>query len=175
MTEAEQAHCPSPQDVHVLQVWGRTRAAVESLTETVYADVAGTTGLPRSSFEALWFLYFATGHSAPMSALGRELQFSTAGITKLTDRLAASGLLRRTPDATDRRVTLAELTDRGVHAVQEAGLVLAEAVRTRIVAEIGLTQFEELASVLTQLSPGNARCPTTAQRGSPARTPSAAS
>jgi DNA-binding MarR family transcriptional regulator len=167
VTKAEDAHCPSPEDVRVLQMWGRTHAAVESLTETVYADVASRTGLPRSSFEALWFLYFATGRSAPMSALGRELRFSTAGITKLTDRLAGSGLLRRAPDATDRRVTLAELTEQGVQAVEEAGLVLAEAVRTRIVAEIGLAQFEELATLLTRLSPVNARCPSTARGGQP--------
>ena len=139
VTKAEDAHCPSPEDVQVLQMWGRTHAAVESLTETVYADVASRTGLPRSSFEALWFLYFATGRSAPMSALGRELRFSTAGITKLTEQ--------------------------GVQAVEEAGLVLAEAVR--IVGEIGLAQFEELTTLLTRLSPVIARCPSTARRGQP--------
>ncbi len=97
----------------------------------------------------------------------QPLRFSTAGITKLTDRFAGSGLLRRAPDLTDRRVTLAELTEQGVQAVEEAGLVLAEAVRTCIVAEIGLAQFEKLATLLTRLSPVNARCAGTARGGQP--------
>jgi DNA-binding MarR family transcriptional regulator len=159
MMVSKQSHCPSPEDVHLLQVWRDLQTALCGLTDVLLADAGCDIGLTGTSFQALWFLYFTPGRSAPMSALARELRFSTAGVTKLTDRLADSGLIRRMPDANDRRVTLAQLTDDGEAAVTKAAIVLAQSVQTRIVDEIGLPHFEQIARTLSELSPVKQACP----------------
>src|SRR5262245_10576689 len=116
--------CPSADDVRLLEAWSQVQVATKRLAGLLFDDVAADTGLPPSSFQALWFLYLGDGRSAPMSALGRVLGFSTAGVTKLTDRLVDAGLIERTPSAADRRVTLAALTPAGVAQVEAAGSAL---------------------------------------------------
>ena len=48
-----------------------------------------------------------------MSALARELDLGAPALSGLVDRMSSSGLVRRTPDAADRRSFLVALTDRG--------------------------------------------------------------
>ena len=48
-----------------------------------------------------------------MSELGRLLQLEKSNVSNLVDRLEQRGLVVRTRDAHDRRVTYAELTDEG--------------------------------------------------------------
>ena len=48
-----------------------------------------------------------------MSQLSAVLGFSTAGTTKVADRLAEAGMIERGPSAADRRVILVTLTEHG--------------------------------------------------------------
>jgi DNA-binding MarR family transcriptional regulator len=62
--------------------------------------------------------------------------------------LCLRGLLQRAPCQTDRRVIRAVLTDDG-----QAQTTLAEAVRTRIIAETGEEAFTQLTSILARFAP----------------------
>jgi len=55
-------------------------------------------------------------HAAPLHALRDCLGSSAANVTKLVDALEAGGLVRRRPDATDRRVIQVEITPEGQRA-----------------------------------------------------------
>ena len=62
-----------------------------------------------------------------MHELAQILGFSSAGTTKVADRLADAGLIERSPSRTDRRVIYATLTERGLDVAATAALALADA------------------------------------------------
>ncbi|HEV8195013.1 MAG TPA: MarR family transcriptional regulator [Gemmatimonadales bacterium] len=53
------------------------------------------------------------GKPVPLSELAECNKCVRSNVTQLVDRLEADGLVRRTDDPDDRRVTLASLTDKG--------------------------------------------------------------
>lgn len=83
-------------------------------------------GLVFSRFEALALLSFTRTGALPMARIGERLQVHPTSVTNTIDRLEADGLVARVPHPTDRRTTLAELTDRGRALAVEAAAALAE-------------------------------------------------
>ncbi|MFC7617101.1 MarR family winged helix-turn-helix transcriptional regulator [Actinokineospora soli] len=70
-------------------------------------------GLTFARYEALVLLTFARRGSLPMRVMGERLQLHPTSVTNIVDRLEADGLVRRLPHPTDRRTTLAEITEAG--------------------------------------------------------------
>jgi len=58
--------------------------------------------------------------------LGVRLQVHRTSVTNIVDQLERSGLVRREPHPTDRRTTLAELTDQGRETARKATEALNE-------------------------------------------------
>lgn len=83
-------------------------------------------GLVFSRFEALALLSFSRTGSLPLGKIGDRLQVHPTSVTNTIDRLEADGLVARVPHPTDRRTTLAELTDSGRSAVTAAAAALAD-------------------------------------------------
>ncbi|MCP2305429.1 MarR family winged helix-turn-helix transcriptional regulator [Actinokineospora globicatena] len=77
-------------------------------------------GLTFARYEALVLLTFSKRGSLPMRVMGERLQLHPTSVTNIVDRLEADGLVRRTPHPTDRRTTLAEITDAGRQRQAEA-------------------------------------------------------
>lgn len=82
-----------------------------------------------------------------MNQLSQLMGFSTAGITKVVDRLCEAGLLERRASCSDRRVTYAALPPVGLSAAADASSAPAAALRRRMAA----------AGVGTDLSPPSRR------------------
>ena len=80
-------------------------------------------GLVFSRFEALALLSFSRTGSLPLGKIGDRLQVHP---TNTIDRLEADGLVARVPPPTDRRTTLAQLTDAGRAVVTAAAATLAD-------------------------------------------------
>jgi DNA-binding MarR family transcriptional regulator len=57
----------------------------------------------------------------PLSVIAQRHSYSRQNITSLTDHLEKDGLVRRSPDVKDRRVTNLELTDAGKMYIKETG------------------------------------------------------
>ncbi|WP_018683004.1 MarR family winged helix-turn-helix transcriptional regulator [Actinokineospora enzanensis] len=70
-------------------------------------------GLTFARYEALVLLTFSKRGSLPMRVMGERLQLHPTSVTNIVDRLEADGLVKRTPHPTDRRTTLAEITEAG--------------------------------------------------------------
>jgi len=83
-------------------------------------------GLVFSRFEALALLSFTRTGALPLSRIGQRLQVHPTSVTNTIDRLEADGLVARVAHPSDRRTTLAELTDRGRTLAAEAAAALAE-------------------------------------------------
>ncbi|GGS52851.1 MULTISPECIES: MarR family winged helix-turn-helix transcriptional regulator [Actinokineospora] len=77
-------------------------------------------GLTFARYEALVLLTFARRGSLPMRVMGERLQLHPTSVTNIVDRLEADGLVRRLPHPTDRRTTLAEITEAGRERRAEA-------------------------------------------------------
>jgi DNA-binding MarR family transcriptional regulator len=141
-----------PEDL--LRQWTAAQAGFHRLTVRLAEEVARQTGLPSSSVQVLLLLlHRPPWHSEPMTLLARHLEFSTAGITKVTDRLAHAGFIERSPCKTDRRVVRATLTPAGLEAARQAAGVLAEALRRDVIGKIGHDDFVRLAALATAVDP----------------------
>lgn len=70
-------------------------------------------GLTFPRYEALMLLYYSRHGSLPLGKMGSRLQVHQTSVTPLIDALEQAGHLRRIPHPTDRRTTLAEITDVG--------------------------------------------------------------
>ncbi|MEU6347575.1 MarR family transcriptional regulator [Streptomyces sp. NPDC046977] len=137
----------------ILQRWNAISGGIRRLTDQLLGDIDTQTGLAPSSFQVLWFLLNSPDRQAPMSKLSQTLGFSTAGTTKVADRLAAAGLIERHPSTADRRVIFAALTPSGREVAHQAALALAAALRRRVLVPLGQDQLTHLAELVNTLNP----------------------
>jgi DNA-binding MarR family transcriptional regulator len=71
-------------------------------------------------YEALMLLYLSRRGSLPLGKMGVRLQVHPTSVTNLIDGLEKVGYVERTPHPSDRRTTLASITDRGREVAAEA-------------------------------------------------------
>jgi DNA-binding MarR family transcriptional regulator len=140
--------CPTPQELALLRQWNALQSGLRRLTDQLWCDVENSTGLAPSSFQVLWFLLTTPGRSAPMNQLTQTLGFTTAGTTKVADRLAEAGLLERRPHPTDRRVIQAALTDHGHQIASTAARTFAQALQQHVIEPLGEEKFASLADAI---------------------------
>jgi len=89
-----------------------------------------------------------------------ELGLSAGGVSKLIDRLEATGLCRRLPNPSDRRSSLVELTDVGAWTSAGASVAVDEELDAVLPGSLSAGQISELAVTLRALrtsGPGPAR------------------
>lgn len=77
-------------------------------------------GLTFARYEALMLLYYSRHGSLPLGKMGVRLQVHRTSVTNLVDGLEKMRLARRTPHPTDRRTTLAEITEEGRRVARDA-------------------------------------------------------
>jgi DNA-binding MarR family transcriptional regulator len=64
-------------------------------------------------YEALMLLYLSRAGSLPLGKMGARLQVHPTSVTNLIDGLEKAGYVVREPHPSDRRTTLATITERG--------------------------------------------------------------
>ena len=70
-------------------------------------------GITFARYEVLVLISFSAEGALPLSKIGERLMVHPTSVTNAIDRLEAQGLVKRLPDAADRRRTFAELTAKG--------------------------------------------------------------
>jgi DNA-binding MarR family transcriptional regulator len=149
--------CLTAQELALLRQWNDLHSGLRRLTEQLLCDVGHSTGLAPSSFQVLWFLLTTPGSAAPMNQLTETLGFTTAGTTKVADRLAGAGLIERRVQPGDRRVILAALTEDGRKVAAIAARTFASALRERVVGRLGEDTFASLADTIGRLHTTDAK------------------
>lgn len=109
-------------------------------------------GLTFSRYEVLVLLYFSRKGQLPLGKMGRRLMLHQASITNLMDRLVEQGYVEREPHPTDRRTTLATLTDRGRAIMEDTTRAVVEAKIG--VPELSRREAAELHRLLRKLRVG---------------------
>jgi len=89
--------------------------------------------------------------------LARELQTDAGAMTRMLDRLEEKGLITRTRDQADRRVTQIQLTTEGLEAVSPIREVLAE-VLNQALRGFSEEEFERLRGYLRRVHANVGNC-----------------
>ncbi len=71
-------------------------------------------------YEALVLLTFSSSGALPLGKIGERLMVHPTSVTNTIDRLERQGFVRRRPNPSDGRGTLAEITDAGREVVEKA-------------------------------------------------------
>ena len=91
---------------HLLEVFTKLERALDAaLQESV--------GIPHAWFEVLERIASAPDQQLTMTDLGRRLALTSGGVTRFLDSIVDAGYIARAKSPTDRRATLARLTDHG--------------------------------------------------------------
>lgn len=132
------------------------RAYVESVFDlhaALEADLAPH-GLTMGDYQVLVFLSEADDRSMRMSDLAARLQLSPSGVTRRLDGLVHAGLVERRPSATDRRVMLAVLTDRGLAKLRQAAPTHVRSVRDRLIDRLDRRDVAAMARIFGAVRDG---------------------
>lgn len=97
-------------------------------------------------YEALVLLAFSRQGALPLGKMGDRLMLHPTSVTNIIDRLERQGLVERAAHPTDRRTTLARITDEGRRVMAKA----TEAV-TAITFGVGALSDDELDQVTALL------------------------
>jgi len=89
------------------------------LWDQVEAQLRHDHGLTIARYDVLANLETAGGRLG-LTELAAAIVLSPSGLSKLLDRMAASGLVQREPDPDDARSSFAQITPRGLALVDEA-------------------------------------------------------
>jgi DNA-binding MarR family transcriptional regulator len=104
--------------------------------------------LTDAQWKPLWMLHL--GRAATPLELARELDIDAGATTRLLDRLAAKGLVRRERSETDRRVVLLRLTPAGRAVAVQVPHVLAS-VQTDFLAGLDESEGQQLFDLLDRM------------------------
>ncbi|SHE91283.1 DNA-binding transcriptional regulator, MarR family [Ferrithrix thermotolerans DSM 19514] len=81
-------------------------------------------GLTFARFEALTLLSFTKTGALPLGKLGKLLMIHPTSVTNIVDRLSDDGYIERVPHPSDRRTTLARITNEGRSLAKKAADVV---------------------------------------------------
>lgn len=103
--------------------WRAFLQSHSALLAVLEKELEAEAGMPLSQYEVLLYLHNSPDGGMRMNDLARSVLLSKSGVTRLVDRLEASGLVQRAESESDRRVTFARITPAGTQALRDAAPV----------------------------------------------------
>jgi DNA-binding MarR family transcriptional regulator len=131
-----------------LSAWRSLLNAHASVVGRIEQALAEADLPPLAWYDVLWAVRRAPGRRIRLAQLAHGLTISRGGITKLVDRLAAAGLLRREPAAEDGRGYFAVLTDGGEEMLRRMWPVYSGVLRETFVQAISPDEAAAIAAGL---------------------------
>jgi MarR family transcriptional regulator, 2-MHQ and catechol-resistance regulon repressor len=151
-----------PKTSPAVTALGHLLGAHSTLTRQLSAQLVEQHGLTINEYEVLLLLSHEPDLRMRRIDLSREVRLSPSGVTRMLDRLEATGLVEKGGCKSDARVTYAVLTDAGMAKLHESSADHFGAIE-RLLGE--RLDDEELASLVdllgrlsdldTDCSPGN--------------------
>lgn len=162
------------------KVWRQLLEVHARLIARLDGELRRTHGLSLADYDVLVALSEAPDGSLRMTELAARVLVSPSGLTRRVDRMAHSGLVRRSACPSDGRGALASITPAGRGSLNQAAPTHVGGVRRYLLEPIGGSALEGLgnglAGVERALDVGPARGPAPARsraQGVPAARPSA--
>lgn len=137
--------------------WLRLVAVTELLPSALDAQLRRAAELTHYDYFVLAMLSETDDRTLTMSTLAHRTNATLPRLSHVVRRLEARGLVERSPDPADRRVTRARLTDAGMDLVVEVAPTHVEHVREHVLDALTPEQVEQLADIadalVTRLDP----------------------
>jgi DNA-binding MarR family transcriptional regulator len=134
-----------------LRVWRSFLRAHAQLTRQLEADLLAEHDLPLASYDVLVQLVEAPDHRLRMTELADRVLLSRSGLTRLIDRMAREGLVRREACESDARGLFAVLTDAGYARLRAASATHLRGVQEYAMGRLTESQLEALSEVMGRL------------------------
>jgi DNA-binding MarR family transcriptional regulator len=130
----------------------RLVGAHSALTRELSAQLVDEHGLTLNEYEVLLLLSHAPSHGMRRIDLAHEVRLSPSGVTRMLDRLEATGLVEKGFCESDARVTYALLTDRGRAKLRECSVDHFAAVERLFGERLGGEELDALEELLGRLT-----------------------
>jgi MarR family transcriptional regulator, 2-MHQ and catechol-resistance regulon repressor len=135
-----------------VEALGHLLGAHATLTRQLSAQLVEEHGLTMSEYEVLFLLAREPDHAMRRIDLSREVRLSPSGVTRMLDRLEATGLVEKGQCDKDARVTYAVLTETGMRKLRECSPAHFEAVERLIGDRLSDEEVTSLSDLLGRLS-----------------------
>ena len=140
----------SPPDDPGMLAWRTFLTAYANVIRQLEAELEERQSLALSDFDVLVQLHFAGG-TLRMRDLADSVLLSRSGMTRRVDRLEEAGYVSRFACETDRRGSMAQLTDAGRERLAGALPVHVEGIETHFVAKLSPAELEMVRSTLSKV------------------------
>jgi DNA-binding MarR family transcriptional regulator len=150
-------------DRETFRAWMNLLQAHSVLVEALESRLQTEKSLSLAEHEVLTRLIFAPEGRLRMLDLSNLLLISKSGATRLVDRLARNGFVKREDSPTDRRVTYALITSEGRRLLRDSEPVLFGALEEHFSSHLSDADVRALRRSLRKILVGNgewedARC-----------------
>jgi len=141
------------------RIWRAFLGAVRLLTAELDRELQRDADMPHAYYEILVALSEAPGRQLRMSELADLSQSSRSRLSHAVSRLEEAGWVERMACPTDKRGSLAALTDAGFAALEAAAPGHVEGVRRHLFDVLTPEQACELGRISTAIRDGLAPAP----------------
>jgi DNA-binding MarR family transcriptional regulator len=129
------------------EVWRNYLRMSRELLDQLDRELQADAGMPQAYYEVLAALSEAPGRELRMAELALALRSSRSRLSHAVDRLGALGWVVRAACPTDRRGTVARLTDAGYAALEAAAPGHVEGVRRHLFDQLAPDEVRELGRI----------------------------
>jgi DNA-binding MarR family transcriptional regulator len=144
---------PSPDGLQEpeLRAWRAFLQASVLVPRRLDEELQEAHGLSLAEYDALLHVANAPGRRLRMSMLADRVLLSRSGITRLVDRLVASGMVERSSCPTDARGAEAALTPVGLARLREAARTHVAGIERHFLAPLNAADLPALEQGLSRV------------------------
>ena len=139
-------------DAEEMAAWRGLVETFADLTAQLEGELLAAHRITMPEYATMVRLSEAEGRRLRMCDLATQLHVSASGLTRRVEDLVRRGWVRREPDAADRRVINAVLTDEGFAELERAAPTHVDGVRRHLFDHLSRTQVRQLGSILRTLA-----------------------
>jgi DNA-binding MarR family transcriptional regulator len=139
-------------DEDEMRAWRGLVEVSADVHASLEAELMAGFGFREGDYAVLVNLSEAPERRLRMCDLAERLHLSPSGLTRRLDGLVRTGFVAREPSATDRRVTMAALTDAGYDALAAAAPVHVDGVRRHFLSHLTRAQVRQLGTTFDALA-----------------------
>ncbi|MFW6186881.1 MAG: MarR family winged helix-turn-helix transcriptional regulator, partial [Actinomycetota bacterium] len=129
------------------EAWLALVSIMFTLPGSIESQLQAEADLSLAEYLVLAMLSEAPDRRRRMSDLAAVTNTSQSRLSRIVARLERDGLVVRTGDGKDKRVVLAEITERGLEKVQQVAPGHVEHVRRTVIDRLTPVQVEQLALI----------------------------
>lgn len=136
-----------------LLIWRRFLRAHATILRHLERDLVAAHDIPLAWYDVLVQLAEAPERRLRMTELADRVLLSRSGLTRLVDRLTATGMVRRQADPSDARGTFTVLTDQGFDRLRDATPTHLRGIQ-KYMSHLTVEELDTLGSLLVKLLNG---------------------